>query len=163
MGIIQGIRPNINTPQQDIVHCSHKAIQTKGGESMILRLLLLYLYYFIPWETVRDTGELVSPIPALTLCRRIGINILRIVLFQILQLTPIHDLHYIPHLPAKLRQPQRILLSALSLLIGRPAHSSPLSWEAGKHPLRIAYALLQPPIEHLVAITQRKLPHRTGP
>ena len=27
---------------------------------MILRLLLLYLYYFIPWETVRDTGELVA-------------------------------------------------------------------------------------------------------
>lgn len=157
MGIIQGIRPNINTPQQDIVNCSHKAIQTEGGESMILRLII------IQCETVRNTGELAGPITAHTLCRRIGINILRIVLFQILQLSPTHDLHYIPHLPAKLRQPQRILLSTLSLLIGCSAHRSPLSWEAGKHPLRIAYALLQPPIEHLVAITQRKLPHRTGP
>lgn len=68
---------------------------------MILRLLLyLYTYTIIPCETVRDTGELISPIPVLTLCRRIGINILRIVLFQILQLSPTHDLHYIPHLPA---------------------------------------------------------------
>lgn len=154
---IKGIRPNINSPQQDIVSCSHKVIQTKGGESMILRLII------IQCETVRNTGELAGPITAHTLCRRIRINILRIALFQILQLSPIHDLHYIPHLPARPCQPQRILLNTLSLLIGRPAHRSPLSWEAGKHPLRIAYALLQPTIEHLVSITQRKLPHRTGP
>ena len=82
---------------------------------MILRLIII----IIPWGTVRDTGDLVGPIPAHTLCRRIGINILRIVLFQILQLSPIHDLHYIPHLPAKLRQPQRILLNTqIPIILG---------------------------------------------
>lgn len=48
---------------------------------MILRLLLyLYTYTIIPWEMVRDTDELISPIHVHTLCQRIGINILRIAL-----------------------------------------------------------------------------------